>query len=253
MIEALCYKPKCCGFDSLGTLGFFSCPNPSSCNMALGSTQPLREISTRNLPGSKKRPARKVDNLDATYEPIVWKCGSLNLSQPQGPPWPFIHTHVYIHVNSILFALLLKLILWCNQPMRELIIFRNLEEHDCAKVVERCRVLPSLPSPCFAPHRALLGYTVNTGSRNSKEGPRDLHDVTRNNTQRCILLMSDSSVYKRHWRQCSSVEYESVFMRVQVSCNREFKAVRNQFAVSYRRELWRVLLWSENLRGIFGV
>jgi hypothetical protein len=38
-------------------IGFFDWPNPSSCTMALGSTQPLRETSTRNLPGGKGRPA----------------------------------------------------------------------------------------------------------------------------------------------------------------------------------------------------
>jgi hypothetical protein len=81
--------------------------------------------------------------------------------------------------------------------MRELIKFRNLEELDCATVVERCRVLPHLPSPRFASHPVLLGYAVATGSRNSKDGPRNLRDVTRNNTQRCVLRMSDSSVYKR--------------------------------------------------------
>jgi hypothetical protein len=39
--------------------------------MALGSTQSLIEISTRNLPGGKGRPARKADNLTAICEPIV--------------------------------------------------------------------------------------------------------------------------------------------------------------------------------------
>jgi hypothetical protein len=50
--------------------------------MALGSTQPLTEMSTRNVHGGKKWPARKADNLAAIYEPNVWKCGSLNLLQP---------------------------------------------------------------------------------------------------------------------------------------------------------------------------
>jgi hypothetical protein len=49
--------------------------------MALGSTQPLTEMITRYLPGGKKRPARRADNLAAIYEPNVWKCVSLNLSQ----------------------------------------------------------------------------------------------------------------------------------------------------------------------------
>jgi hypothetical protein len=41
--------------------------------MALGSNQPLTEVSTRNLPGGKGRPARKADNLTAICEPIVCK------------------------------------------------------------------------------------------------------------------------------------------------------------------------------------
>jgi hypothetical protein len=40
----------------------------SAYSMALGSTQPLTEMSTRNLPGGKKRPARRADNLAAIYE-----------------------------------------------------------------------------------------------------------------------------------------------------------------------------------------
>jgi hypothetical protein len=39
--------------------------------MALGLTQPLTEMSTKNLPGGKERPARKADNLTAICEPIV--------------------------------------------------------------------------------------------------------------------------------------------------------------------------------------
>jgi hypothetical protein len=42
-----------------------------SATMALGSTQPLTEMSTMNLPGGKERPARKAENLTAICEPIV--------------------------------------------------------------------------------------------------------------------------------------------------------------------------------------
>jgi hypothetical protein len=42
---------------------FFNILNPSRRTMALSSTQPLTEMRTRNLPGSKKRPA--------FYEPNV--------------------------------------------------------------------------------------------------------------------------------------------------------------------------------------
>jgi hypothetical protein len=41
--------------------------------MALGSTQPLSEMSTWNLPGGKVRPARKADNLAVICEPTVQK------------------------------------------------------------------------------------------------------------------------------------------------------------------------------------
>jgi hypothetical protein len=56
--------------------------------MALGLTQTLREMSTRNLPGGKERPARKVDNLTAICEPIVKKMWNLDLSQLSGAPRP---------------------------------------------------------------------------------------------------------------------------------------------------------------------
>jgi hypothetical protein len=39
--------------------------------MALGSTQPLTEMITSNLPGGEGRPARKADNLIAICEPTV--------------------------------------------------------------------------------------------------------------------------------------------------------------------------------------
>jgi hypothetical protein len=41
--------------------------------MVLGSTQPLTEMSTRNLPGGKEWPARKVGNLTAICDPLVTK------------------------------------------------------------------------------------------------------------------------------------------------------------------------------------
>jgi hypothetical protein len=39
--------------------------------MALGSTQPLIEMSARNLPGGKGRPVHVADNLTAICEMIV--------------------------------------------------------------------------------------------------------------------------------------------------------------------------------------
>jgi hypothetical protein len=50
---------------------FFNLSNHSSRTMALALTQPLTEMSTRNLPGGKKWPARRADNLAAIREPNV--------------------------------------------------------------------------------------------------------------------------------------------------------------------------------------
>jgi hypothetical protein len=47
--------------------------NPSSCTMALGSTQFLTEMSTRNLLGGKGRPVLEADSLTAICEPSVYK------------------------------------------------------------------------------------------------------------------------------------------------------------------------------------
>jgi hypothetical protein len=70
---------------------FFNLPNPYSRIMALGSTQPLTEISIGNLPEGKGWPARKADNLTAMCDPTVYrKCDSLDVSQPHGPSRPVI-------------------------------------------------------------------------------------------------------------------------------------------------------------------
>jgi hypothetical protein len=50
-------------------IGFFNWPHPSSPTVALGSTELLTEMSTRNLLEGKGRPARKAD-LTAICEPI---------------------------------------------------------------------------------------------------------------------------------------------------------------------------------------
>jgi hypothetical protein len=69
--------------------------------MALGSTQPLTEKSTRNLPWGKWRPAHKADNPTTICE-LYQKCGSLSVSQIYGPPQPITGTalpfyHILTH------------------------------------------------------------------------------------------------------------------------------------------------------------
>jgi hypothetical protein len=55
--------------------------------MALGWTQPLTELSTRNFPGDEGRPALKADSL-TTVSRLYRKCWSLDISQPYGSSRP---------------------------------------------------------------------------------------------------------------------------------------------------------------------
>jgi hypothetical protein len=76
--------------------------------MALESTQPLTEMSTRNIPGGKGRPTRKFENLTAICEPIAKKMWEPQRLTTCGPPrpvtgtaltLPFIYSFPYLSYN----------------------------------------------------------------------------------------------------------------------------------------------------------
>jgi hypothetical protein len=50
----------------------------------LGSTQRLIKMSTRNIPGGKGRPTTLLPSVSQ----LSRRCGSLDISQPYGHPWP---------------------------------------------------------------------------------------------------------------------------------------------------------------------
>jgi hypothetical protein len=63
---------------------FFNLHNRSSRTMAMGSTDPLTEMSTRNLPGGKKRPARRADNLAPSMSRMSENVGASTSRNPKG-------------------------------------------------------------------------------------------------------------------------------------------------------------------------
>jgi hypothetical protein len=70
LVEALSTTRKAAGSIPNKTNGFINWFNPSSRTMALRSTEPLTEMSSRNLHVGKGRQKSQAD-LNVVYEPIV--------------------------------------------------------------------------------------------------------------------------------------------------------------------------------------
>jgi hypothetical protein len=67
-----------------GVIGNFHWHSPYGRRMAIGSTQPLTELSTRSISWGKG---------GRCLEPIVFKSGSHNLLEPSGPSRPVMGLH----------------------------------------------------------------------------------------------------------------------------------------------------------------
>ena len=66
-------------------IGIFHLHNPSNRTMALGSTQPLTEMSTRRIfPGGKCGRCVRLTTLPPSCA-VVMKSGNLNFLKPSGP------------------------------------------------------------------------------------------------------------------------------------------------------------------------
>jgi hypothetical protein len=76
LVEALRYKPEGHGLDLRWYHWIFHLHNPYGRTMALGSTQPLTVMSTRNVFWGQRRPVLRADNLTTFMCRLSWNLGA---------------------------------------------------------------------------------------------------------------------------------------------------------------------------------
>jgi len=69
--------------------------------MDMGTTQPLTEMSTRNISWGYRRPVSRAGNIL-----IVWYLESLNILEPSGLLWELLY-FILKNINTILITITL--------------------------------------------------------------------------------------------------------------------------------------------------
>ena len=85
LVKALRYKQKVAGSIPNGVIGIFHWHNPSDRIMALGLTQPLADMSTRNIAWGVKAAGAQCWQSYHLHVPIVLKSWRLSFLAPSGP------------------------------------------------------------------------------------------------------------------------------------------------------------------------
>ena len=84
-----------------GVIEIFHWHNPSGRTMALGLTQPLREMSTRNISWGWRRPMRTADNLTTFTCRLSWNLGASASWNPQGLSRPVMGLLYLLHMKVV--------------------------------------------------------------------------------------------------------------------------------------------------------
>jgi len=98
---------KVAGSIADGVIGFFHWHNPSDCTMALGSTQPLTEMSTRNISWGWRRPVRRADNLTTFMCRLSCNLEASTSWNPQGLSRPVMGL-LYLFIEHITLHFICK-------------------------------------------------------------------------------------------------------------------------------------------------
>jgi hypothetical protein len=78
------YIFRIAGSISDGVIRYFHWHNPPDRTMALESTQPLTEMSTRNISWGQRRPVPRVDNRNTFMYRLSWNLGASTFWSSQG-------------------------------------------------------------------------------------------------------------------------------------------------------------------------
>ena len=104
LVQALRYKLEVAGSIPDGVNVIFHWHNPSDRTMALGFTQPLTEMSTRNVFWGLKRPVCRADKLTTFMCRLSWNLGASASWNPQGLSRPVMGL-LYLYLPDWLWVL----------------------------------------------------------------------------------------------------------------------------------------------------